>query len=118
MGFYDDMALMAKELLAELNQGTVEIGRAVVTTGVNSWDAPSVSVDYVEINSVVRGVSRKFVDGVTVMDTDLQVISSIEDYEPLPGDLMRIDGKPVVLIKQEKIPGAGIVAAWRFIVRA
>ena len=118
VSFYSDMAGMAKDMLTEYNQGTIDIGRTVVTAGANSWDAPSSVTTYLTVMGIVRGVSRQFVDGVTIMATDLQVIAYIADYEPLPGDLMEIDGNPVAVLRQDKIPGAGTTACWRFIVRA
>lgn len=115
---YQRMANTAKRLLTDNNQGKIEIGRAVNTAGGNSWDAPSVSVTYETVRGIVRGVSQQYVDGITVLSTDLMIMATIDDYAPLPGDLMRIDGRVVTVVKQEQIPGAGIIAAWRFIVRA
>jgi hypothetical protein len=115
---YQRMAATAKRLLTDNAQGSVSIGRAVTTAGANSWDAPTTSVSWAGVKAVVRGVSAQFVDGVTVLATDLQVVAYIGDYTPLPGDLMMIDGLHVTVINQQKIPDAGIIAAWRFIVRA
>ena len=115
---YQRMAATAKRLITDNKQGTVEIGRASVTSGANAWDAPTSTISYTTIAAVVRGVSDQFVDGSEVMSTDLQVIATIDDYQPLPGDIIRIDGKPTAIINQQQIPAAGIIAAWRFIVRA
>jgi hypothetical protein len=115
---YQRLAETAKRLLTDNAQGTVEIGRSVSTPGAQPWDAPTIATTYTIIKAVVRGVSSQFVDGATVLATDLQVVAYIADYVPLPGDIMRIDGAPVTIIRQDKIPGAGIIAAWRFIVRA
>ena len=115
---YQRMAATAKRLLTDNAQGSVSIGRAVTTPGIEAWDAPTASISWQDIKAVVRGVSAQFVDGVTVLSTDLQVTAYIADYQPLPGDLMMIDGLNVTVINQQKIPAAGIIAAWRFIVRA
>jgi hypothetical protein len=115
---YQRLADTAKRLITDNAQGTIDIGRSVSTPGAQPWDAPTITTTYTTVKGVVSGVAAKFVDGETVMATDLQVIAYIADYAPLPGDIMRIDGKAVAIISQEKIPGAGIIAAWRFIVRA
>ena len=115
---YARLKSRADRMIGNAAQGTIEIGRAVNTAGANSWDAPSVDVTYETVRGIVRGVSQQYVDGVTVLMTDLMVVATIDDYEPLPGDLMRVDGRVVTVVKQKQIPGAGIIAAWRFIVRA
>lgn len=118
MAFYGDLKATADGLLARFKQGTVEIGRTVSTPGAQPWDAPTLTTDYSEINAVVRGVSSGMVGGVEVLATDLQLTASIGDYEPRPGDKIRIDGANVTMIRMDKIPAAGITVAWRFIVRA
>lgn len=115
---YQRMASTAKRLITDNKQGIVEITRAVVTQGANSWDTPTTVTTFTAIAAVVKGVSRGFVDGVSVLATDLEVVATIGGYEPLPGDLMRIDGKRVAIIRQLPIPAAGITCAWRFIVRS
>jgi ABC-type Zn uptake system ZnuABC Zn-binding protein ZnuA len=118
MALYDRLRTTANRLLATYAQGTVEIGRPAKTDGDDEWDAPTVTTVWTPINAVVRGVSASMVDGNQVLMTDLVVTATIDDYAPQPSDLMRIDGKDVAVIRQEKIPGAGIIVAWRFIVRA
>jgi hypothetical protein len=115
---YQRMAATAKRLLTDNEQGSVSIGRTVITPGVDPWDGPTASIVWTDIKAVVRGVSAQFVDGITVLATDLQVVAYIGDYTPLPGDIMMIDNLNITVINQQKIPAAGIIAAWRFIVRA
>jgi len=118
MAFYERMQATAAGLLKKYGQGTVEIGRSVSVPGVQDWDAPAITTTYTQIDAIVKGVSKQYVDGETVLATDLMVIAYIGGYDPLPGDLMQIDGVAVSIIKQMPIPAAGIIAAWRFIVRA
>lgn len=115
---YARMAQTAKRLITDNKQGIIEIGRSVNTPGANSWDAPTISTAYERIASIAKGVSRRFVDGVTVLATDLELVVTIDDYSPLPGDIIRVDGKRVTVISQSQIPAAGIICAWRFIVRS
>lgn len=115
---YQRMASTAKRLITDNKQGLIEIGRTIVTPGANSWDAPVTATTYARIASIAKGVSKRFVDGVTVLATDLELVATIDDYAPLPGDVIRIDGKRVAVISQSQIPAAGIICAWRFIVRS
>ena len=115
---YQRMAATAKRLITDNKQGVIEIGRTVVTPGANSWDAPTTATTYEQISAVAKGVSKRFVDGVTVLATDLELVATIDDYSPLPGDIVIVDGKRVTVISQSQIPAAGIICAWRFIVRA
>ena len=116
--FYARAAATGKRLLTNYAQGSVSIGRTVIAPGIEAWDAPTASVAWTDIKAIVSGVLSQFVDGVTVLSTDLQVTAYIADYQPLPGDLIKLDGLNVTVINQQKIPAAGIIAAWRFIVRA
>lgn len=117
MTIYTRMQKTAYRLLGEYKQGTIEIGRPVRTEGATPLDPPTTSVTWEEVNAVVRGVSAELVDGTDVLATDLVVTAFVENYDPLPTDLMRIDGSVVSIQRQEKIPAAGAVVAWRFIVR-
>ena len=112
------MAATGKRIITQNKQGVIEIGRTVVTSGANSWDAPTTTTTYDMIAAVAKGVSKQFVDGATVLATDLELVATIDDYSPLPGDIVRIDGKRVAVISQSQIPAAGIICAWRFIVRS
>ena len=117
MTFYTNLKATSDRLLAKFAQGAVTIGTSVTTPGANVWDAPTTEYVYEPINAAVRGVSQKYVDGVNIVSTDLQVIASIGDYTPDAGDLMQIDGHNVVILRQDKIPAAGVTVAWRFLVR-
>ena len=117
MTFYADLRNVASGLLAEFNQGTVEIGRPVTTPGANEWSSPTTTIQWQPINAVARGVSQEFVDGVNIVATDLQITADLGAYQPAAGDRIRVDGKEVSVLRFDRIPAAGTVVATRIIVR-
>lgn len=115
---YGRMQAKASAMLKRFRQGTVTLTRVPLTPGANAWDPPTpgAPVTYA-LAAVVRAVQDKFVDGTTIYATDRQVTCSVLPVELLPGDTLAIDGKAVSIIKTMRIPAAGEVVAWRFIVR-
>jgi hypothetical protein len=115
--FYSDLRNVASGLLAEFGQGVVEIGKPVTVPPVNEWDAPVTDIQWTRVNAVARGVSQKYVDGVSIVATDLQLTVDMGAYDPAAGDRIRIDGKQVSVLRFDRIPAAGEVVAHRVIVR-
>lgn len=115
--FYSDLRNVASGLLQEFNQGVVEIGKPVTNPGSNEWDPPVTDIEWTRVNAVARGVSQKYVDGVSIVATDLQLTVDMGAYDPAAGDRIRIDGKHVSVLRFDRIPAAGGVVAWRVIVR-
>jgi len=74
MALYDRLRVTAGNLLSKYGQGVVEIGSTVSAPGANPWDAPTVTTQWEAIDAVVRGVSAQYVDGVTIVSTDKQVL--------------------------------------------
>lgn len=119
MGFYDEMRGVADELLGEFAQGTVTITKPGASTpGPNAWDPPVTSDPVVyTLDATVKGVSRQFVDGTTVLATDLEVTAAVFGAELEPADQLAIDGQVVVVVETLRVPAAGTLVAWKFIVR-
>lgn len=129
MGFYDELAAMAADLLKPdaaggLGQGAVVLVR--VTPGaVNPAEpwvpvAPTTATE--TLRAAVRGVSKELVgaegeNGVVIVATDLQVIAAVPVLAYQPGDRITIDGAAVNILRVDNIPAAGTRAAIRFIVR-
>jgi hypothetical protein len=63
---------------------------------------------------VVKGVSQKYVDGVSILASDREVLFQ-GDVDA--GDKVRIDGKVVAVLRVDKIPGAGQAVVTRVFVR-
>lgn len=111
---YNRMASTADRLINNFAQGAVEY--QVITSGppANPWDPPVDTVTTTSIKAVVRGVSDKFVDGVTILASDLQMLTSaVIDV----GAVVVIDGVNHAIIRHDKIPAAGVTVTNRYILR-
>jgi hypothetical protein len=117
MSLYTDLRNVASGLLREFSQGVVEIGKPVTVPGANEWTPPTTTIQWTRVNAVARGVSQKYVDGVSIVATDLQLTVDMGAYDPAAGDRIRIDGKQVSVLRFDRIPAAGEVVAWRVFVR-
>lgn len=116
--FYSDLRNVASGLLQEFNQGTVEIGRPVTVEGPEEWSPPVTTIQWTRINAVARGVSQKYIDGVNILATDLQITADMGAYSPQAGDRIRVDGQEVSVLRFDRIPAAGEVVATRVFVRS
>jgi len=116
---YARMQKTADRLLDRFAQGTVTLTRPGGSTpGSNPWDPPVVTEPVIyTLEAVVKGVSEEFVDGTTILATDLEVTAAVFGTEPDPADTMEIDGKAVTIVRTMKLPAAGTTVAWKFLVR-
>lgn len=121
MSFYSDMAAIASDILTEFKQGAVVLTHMTDTGTPLDVDAPWLGntmtpVDY-PLSATVSGVSEEFVNGTTIVASDLEITAAVLAVEPVQADTVTIDGKAVTLLKIVRIPAAGTVVAWRLIVR-
>jgi hypothetical protein len=115
---YGRMQGTATRLLTRFAQGEVVLTR---TETVPDPDEPwlpgeSTTTSY-QLKATVSGVAAKLVDGATILATDQQIICAVPAIEPQPTDAVTIDGKSVTIVRVDKLPGAGVTAAYRLIVR-
>lgn len=148
MSFYGEMADMARELLASeadggLGQGVITVERIEQEPMPPDWPTwepweGAITIKTYLLRGAVSGISKELVDGTTILASDQMLIcadwmalisTQTGDDEPVTsnaevlfdlkvGDIVQIDGKPVTTMQKIAIPGAGIVAAHKFIVRA
>ena len=108
------MKATADRLLNRFAQGDVRIITLVSTPPANSWDDPTVTETRTVVDAVVRGVSKEFIDGTTILATDLQVLMGVSVD---PGVMIEIDGDKRMIIRHDKIPASGVTVVNRYIVR-
>lgn len=111
---YDRLTTTSAGLLAKFKQGTVEIGTTTTTAGADEWDPPTQSTTWVEVDAIVSGVSSKYVDGVKILASDLQVLAQATVSA---GQLVRIDGEVVTVLAIKPVPAAGDPVVTRLIVK-
>lgn len=113
---YTRIKATADRLLASANQGTLEHGVTVTVEGLDPLDPPTQTTQWETYNGVSRGASFKYVDGETILATDLQLLLQA-DTPVAVGHRIRIDGIIRNVVRVDNIPASGIVAAKRVFIR-
>lgn len=134
MGFYDEMADMANELLAPdaqggLGQGTVQLKRIVVTPPPNDWTPGAETETVWTLKAAVRRLHQRYEGGVLIIETGDQIVAGTmatltmvdgvpvapqeQAFEPQNSDIIVIDGADRAIDNITPIPGAGTVSAWK-----
>jgi len=115
-GFYQEMQGIAADLLGEFKQGVIQyVG---IVPGNGPPDNPGETQETpVAVDAVARGVSFKYIDGSTVLTTDLQITMPGNGVEPDPAGFMIVDGRRAKIVQVVRKPAAGIVAAYTVIFR-
>lgn len=128
------MARNVRALIRKYGSGTVMLVQA--TPGAPDPETPWLpgepTVDVYALDARVDGVSAGYVDGTTVLATDVMVIASpkathtLSDGEPADGaivdvvptmtDVLRIDGQEKAIKKIEAVPAAGPPARYHIFV--
>ena len=120
MAFYDDMQNVATGLLTSFNQGVITLTRSVPGTVPNA-DEPWITNPPTEtvhpIKGVVKAVSKKYIDGTTILSTDSEVTIAAFAIEPNNTDKLTIDGVDIQVIDIKRIPAAGTLVVTKIIVR-
>ncbi len=118
-GIYTRMQGTASRLLGKFAQGTIVLTKTVTADPEpeTPWIPGEASTTSYALKAVAKGVSREFVDGTTILASDLEVTAADFGAEPAPGDELTIDGEPVVILKQMRVPPAGTLVCWKWIVR-
>lgn len=117
--FYQRMKTnVADKLLGQFKQGNIQLVRREVVPPVNSWDAPTITDVTYQLDAIASGVAQEYIDGTTIVATDLQVVSAVPDgVIPAAGDIIKIDGKNTTLLRIIPVPAAGLTVAYKFLVR-
>lgn len=111
---YNKMKATADRLIDRFTQGFIEYEAVITVPPTNPWDEPTESIVREEIKGVVSGVAQEFVDGVTVLASDLMLMSTSD--VPVGGRII-VDGKYHIIINHTKLPSAGTIVAHRYIIR-
>lgn len=147
MDFYTSMADMARELLAPeiaggLGQGTITVVRTEQEAKPPEWPSwelwdGEITTKTYRIYGAVFGVAKELVDGTTILASDMMLIcadrmtlieAKVGDDEPTGSstevafdlgvpETVNIDGVPFTTLQRVPVPGAGVKAAHKYIVR-
>jgi hypothetical protein len=128
MGFYDEMAEVASEILTEFKQDAegalpVQLKRpAAPTQGGNSYDKPTQNAPTtITLNATVNNVesdkaTSAFVDGETILGSDLVITFPALDATPVMTDTFVVNGKTLAAKKIVSVPPSGTPVVHKVIV--
>lgn len=124
MSFYDDMALVTKELLssAVFGQGVVIISRqtAGIVDPAQPWLHVAPVVQTETLGAAVSGAG-KYADGVTILATDFRIVAAVPimNWRMVANTTMTIsvDGKTLQVLQTKGLPAAGTPAAIEIMAR-
>jgi hypothetical protein len=114
---YGRMTATASRLMARFAQRSVVLKKTPRGPGPNDWTPGDPTTTEFPLDATVKGVSKQFVDGTTILSTDLEITAAVFGAEPDPADALLIDGKPVTVLQVMRLPAAGTVVAWKWIAR-
>lgn len=118
---YARMQGTASRLMARFKQGTVTLTRSVDTgTPIDAdaeWLGNAVTTTVYTLDAVVKGVSKEFVDGTTILATDLEVTCAVLAVVPVMTDKLTIDGTVRTIKKIVQVPAAGVAVAFKLFVQ-
>lgn len=118
--FYLEMAEVSSELLEEFDQGVLRLARYTRSAADSSrpWDFTIAGPFYTDLNGVVKRVSQRFVDGTSVVNTDVEcTFAPITGDEPSMTDKIEVRGVLHNPVRVIRIPESGPVVAWKIIAR-
>lgn len=117
-GFYEEMADMARELLAPedeggLGQGTVQLKRVTTAPGPNEWTPGVETVATWPLSATVKRLHQRYENGVLIVQTGDMVTFAVPEVEPQITDKLVIDGAERAITNLTPVPPAGTVVAWK-----
>ena len=132
----------ATRLIGKWKQGRVTVVRVTQEEKPENWPSweqwtGKTTTQVYELDAVVKGVSAKLIVGTTVIASDQELTCShkmtlvetvVGDDDPVVSstpvpfdasllDTLNIDGRPVTIMRDLTVPGAGTPVAHRFVIR-
>ena len=113
--FYQEMQDVATDVLTEFDQGVTLVQ---VTKGAGpSYDPGADSEVDVVIPGTASGVSKKYVNGDSILESDLQAVIAASVAVPTMNDKLKINSDTKKIISIKAVPAAGIPAVYVVIFR-
>ena len=124
MGFYDDMADVASEELAEFKQGVVTLTRVTPGTPdpLTPWLPGTPTTASHDLDATVAAVTvdqanAKFIDGTVITTADLLVTCAVPAVIPAMTDTLTLDGAVRTIKKIVVIPAVGTAVAVKIFIQ-
>lgn len=116
------MQAIATDLFREFRQGDkpdslqyIELTRPISGTDANP--GPPVEVPH-PIDGTTRNAQFKYVDGKTILATDMQISFGVQSFKPKAQDFFEVDGKRFNVVAVKPVPATGPVIAHVIFLRA
>jgi len=114
---YNRLKSTADRLISGFAQGVAETAVTVLTPDSDTMEPPTSATNWTAVDGAAfRGVSSQYVDGTTILATDLQGIVQA-DAAVAVGDFFRTDGTVRTIVWVDRIPAVGTVVAKRVFIR-
>ena len=117
MSLSQEFQALATDLLSEFDERSgdrvIQLERTETT-----WNPTTGAPTLYPLLGTVLGVAKEYIDGTTILATDLTVRCGVFDVEPDMSGKVIIDGKPHDIIRIMPKPAAGTTVAWELIIRA
>lgn len=118
---YDQLQGVASDVLSNFSQGDVfYLAPGADTDTGTDWDPqPSEPVRH-ELDATVRGVAQRYVDGTSILATDLQMVAAVLPDGTQIGTegQVEVDGRLHEIIRTQRTPAAGTQVSWLVFLRA
>lgn len=119
--FYEELGSVATGLLREFKQGSVSLVSRTQAAGSTAFEPGALTEVSVPLDAVVKGVSKKFVDGNSVLSSDLEVLigpvgTDGSSVNPTMADVIEVDGVRRTIKKVVQTPAAGTPVLYTVIV--
>lgn len=115
--FYDRITTRHERLLERYGQGVIELGRYTEIPGPTEFDPPTYTTEWETVSGIARGVDPEYADGTTILVTDMTVQIAIPETLPAMGDVVKVDGIEMSIMRIEPLPSAGEPVAYVLLVR-
>lgn len=122
MSLYSDLQGVATDLFEQFRQGDspdsltyIEVTRAIGGTDANPGQPNETSHP---IAGTTRNAQFKYVDGKTILATDLQISFGVQPFTPKVTDFFEMDGKRFNIAAVKPVPATGPVIAHVIFIRA
>lgn len=102
---------VATLLLTEFSQGVITLAKTTTAPGADAWTPGSPTTTAYTLQATAKGVSKEFIDGTTIVATDIEILAAAFGADPDPPDVLTIDGKAVTLLKVFYLPAARTLVA-------
>lgn len=127
MDAYGDLRGLVADTVATWKTGAVTLRRTTTAAPdpAEPWTPGAPTTTTYDLDAVVKGVSADYIDGTTVIATDLMVVVSpkardedgaVVDIVPTMADVLLLDGVAKVIKRIQPAPASGPAALFRIFV--